>query len=139
MTPLTEMAKELVQAAILAQGLSPDASRALLRRTFNTLQGLQTESGDAETEAEPAEALPDWRASITRHTIRCLECGETFKQLTIRHLRVHGLDTQSYRQKYGIPHTQSLLSREMSKRRRELAQQNRPWEQSPGHASRSQP
>jgi predicted transcriptional regulator len=74
-------------------------------------------------------ASSDWKRSITKHAITCLECGSTFRQLSSRHLRVHDLDSNSYRRKYGIPSTQPLSSREATARRRELAQQIRPWEQ----------
>jgi predicted transcriptional regulator len=73
----------------------------------------------------------DWKSSITRHSIRCLECGETFKQLSLRHLRIHDLDPRSYRTKYNIPRSQSLSARDVTARRRELAQQIRPWELAP--------
>ena len=51
----------------------------------------------------PTSSPVDWRKSITKHAMTCLECGHAFKQLSIRHLRQHGLDTRSYRIKYGIP------------------------------------
>ncbi len=57
-----------------------------------------------------------------------MECGDTFKQLSARHLRIHDLDPRSYRTKYGIPPTQSLSSRDATARRRAVAQQVRPWE-----------
>ncbi|WP_089934073.1 MucR family transcriptional regulator [Candidatus Entotheonella palauensis] len=44
-------------------------------------------------------------------------------------MRIHNLNPRSYRAKYGIPSTQPLSSRKATARRRELAQQIRPWEQ----------
>jgi predicted transcriptional regulator len=67
----------------------------------------------------------DWKRSITKHAVTCLECGNSFRQLSLRHLRVHDLDPNSYRTKYGIPSTQPLSSRDATARRRELALQNR--------------
>ncbi|ETX00553.1 MAG: hypothetical protein ETSY2_38870, partial [Candidatus Entotheonella gemina] len=64
-----------------------------------------------------------------KHAVTCLECGNTFRQLSSRHLRMHDLDSRSYRRKYGIPNSQPLSSRSATARRRELAQQIRPWEQ----------
>ncbi|WP_089941453.1 MucR family transcriptional regulator [Candidatus Entotheonella palauensis] len=58
-----------------------------------------------------------------------LECGDTFRQLSTRHLRIHDLNPRSYRAKYGIPRTQPLSSRTATARRRELARQIRLWEQ----------
>jgi hypothetical protein len=42
-----------------------------------------------------------------------------------RHYR---LDTHSYRAKYGIPRTQPLAAKTTTARRREVAQETRPWE-----------
>jgi hypothetical protein len=68
----------------------------------------------------------------------CLECGHAFKQLSIRHLRQHGLDARSYRTKYGIPRSQPFAARATTARRRQVVQEARPWEKSPtyrkGHA-----
>jgi predicted transcriptional regulator len=70
----------------------------------------------------------DWRKSITKHAVICLECGESFKQLSLRHLRAHGLDNRSYRTRYGIPPIQPLSARVTTERRRQVVQEVRPWE-----------
>lgn len=72
-----------------------------------------------------------WRTSIARHTVTCLACGATFKQLSVRHLREHGLDARSYRDTYGIPRTQPLAARATTERRKQIVQQTRPWEKAP--------
>jgi predicted transcriptional regulator len=101
-----------------------------LQKTYATLAALkaQEETG-ASTAAVPKVA--DWRKSITRRTITCFECGATFKQLSVRHLRQHDLDGQSYRAKYGIPRTQPLVARETLAKQRQVAAAVKPWEKSP--------
>jgi hypothetical protein len=90
------------------------------------------EEGGITTVAPVTETPPvDWRKSITRHTVTCLECGQPFKQLSHRHLQEHGLDGRSYRMKYGIPRTQSLTAKATIARRREVIQNVRPWEKTP--------
>ena len=127
-----EMAKELVEAQIRAGQLTPDAMQQALQDTFANLMLLKANEDRVETGGGPlAATLPatgDWRKSITRHAITCLECGKSFKQLSIRHLRQHDLDGRAYRAKYGIPRTQSLAARQTTARRREIVQQSRPWE-----------
>ena len=49
-----------------------------------------------------------WKKSIKKYTIECLVCGAAFKQLSVRHLKEHGLDARSYRVRFGIPRTQPL-------------------------------
>lgn len=78
-----------------------------------------------------SEAPKDWKKSITKHTIECLVCGATFKQLSIRHLRHHDLDPHTYRQQFGIPRTQPLSAKETTAMRKRVVQETRPRERAP--------
>lgn len=126
---LLEMAKQLTQAQIQAGNVPPEETKAVLNATFETLRQLRAR--EPSEWPEPVATTPmDWKKSITKQAVICLECGTTFKQLSNRHLRTHELDSRSYRIKYGIPQTQSLAAREVSARRRAIVQQSRPWEKS---------
>ena len=129
---LIEMAKDLVAEQIRVHHLSPDEANTLLQSTHATLLSLhqvETSSSVATSPEVDGEETPaDWKRSITKYAVICLECGNTFRQLSSRHLRVHNLDSRLYRAKYGIPRTQPLSSRQATARRRELAWQIRPWE-----------
>ena len=123
-----EMAKDLVQAQIQAGQLSADNMQKALQETYASLMTLQAkETGTVET---PPASI-DWRKSISRHAIICLECGTSWKQLSIRHLREHDMNARSYRRKYGIPQKQSLAARDTTARRRQVVQKTRPWEKTP--------
>ena len=132
---LLEMAKDLVLAQIEAHRLSPEEMHAALQQTYSSLSALQAQEdsdgivavGTSET---PAESV-NWKKSITKHTVTCLACGASFKQLSVRHLRVHGMDGRSYRVKYGIPRTQALSTKETTSRRKQIVQASRPWEKAP--------
>jgi hypothetical protein len=69
--------------------------------------------------------------SITKQTVTCLACGASFKQLSVRHLRAHGLDARSYRVKYGMPPRQPLSARAVTALRKQIVQRSRPWEKAP--------
>ncbi len=129
---LLEMAKELTVAQVTAGQLSPDGMQEALQQTYASLMTLkaQEETGATST-VETPPAPVDWRKSISRLTITCLECGATSKQLSRRHLQDHGLDGRSYRVKYGIPRTQALAARETTAMRRKITQQVKPWEKTP--------
>jgi predicted transcriptional regulator len=127
-----EMAKDLTTALIQAGQLQPEDMQDVLQQTYANLSAMKAQEMMAST--HPTEASPepiDWRKSITRHAITCLVCGQTFKQLSIRHLRQHDLDGRSYRLKYGIPRTQPLAARATTARRQQVAQDIRPWEKTP--------
>jgi predicted transcriptional regulator len=124
-----EIAKDLTLALVGAGRLSAADIQDTLQKTYATLAALKAQEETGSTAAIPPAI--DWRRSITRHTIHCLECGRAFKQLSVRHLRQHDLDGQSYRAKYGIPRTQPLLARETLAKQRQVATTVKPWERSP--------
>jgi predicted transcriptional regulator len=129
---LLEMAKDLVLAQIQAHRLSPEDMHAALQDTYSSLLALQAQeaphgSGAVETLEIPPAPI-NWRKSITKQTVTCLECGTSFKQLSVRHLRVHGLDTRSYCVKYGMPPRQPLSARVVTALRKQIVQRSRPWE-----------
>src|ERR671914_321220 len=137
---LVEIAKELTLALIETESIPPEDMQETLQKTHTTLTALKAQevSGFPAPGAPSQSPLGNWRKSITKYAITCLECGHAFKQLSIRHLRTHGLDARSYRTKYGIPQSQPLAARETTARRRQVVQETRPWEKAPtyrkGHA-----
>jgi predicted transcriptional regulator len=132
---LLEMAKDLVLAQIQAKALSPDDMHQMLQLTHTSLLALKAQEESEGIVAVTASETPakpvNWRKSITKHTVTCLECGASFKQLSVRHLKEHELDGKSYRLKHGIPRAQSLAAKEITLRRKEVVQRSRPWEKAP--------
>ena len=132
---LLAMAKDLVMAQIAAHRLSPQDMHTALQQTYASLQALQAQEDAHGSVAggtpKISPAPRHWRKSITTHTVTCLECRARFKQLSVRHLREHGLNGRSYRTKYGIPRTQALSAKETTVRRKAMVQRSRPWEKAP--------
>lgn len=130
-----EMTKDLVKAQIQAGDLTSDDMRKALQDTHDSLMALQVkeegvEAGVISVTGRPSGSI-DWRKSITRHAIACLECGAVYKQLSNRHLREHDLTARLYRAKYSIPRTLPLAARETTALRRKVVQETRPWEKAP--------
>src|SRR5687768_1206929 len=93
------LAKELSLALIQKGNVSPGNLQDMLQQTYATLTALkaQEESWTTSASMPLADTSPrNWRKSITRQTIACLECGQQRRQLTSRHLMTHGLDARSY-------------------------------------------
>jgi predicted transcriptional regulator len=140
-----EMAKDLVMAQIQAGALLSEDMHKELQKTYASLMELKAreESGDVSPvpatgpvqlsshDGEAATEQPRWKKSIKKYTIECLECGIPYKQLSVRHLKDHNLDTRSYRAKYGIPRMQPLSARATTAIRKEIVQRSRPWEKAP--------
>jgi len=132
---LLEMAKDLVLAQIHAHRLSPEDMHAALQDIYRSLLALHVQEashglGAVETPETPPAPI-NWRKSITKQTVTCLACGASFKQLSVRHLRAHGLDARSYRVKYGMPPRQPLSARAVTALRKQIVQRSRPWEKAP--------
>jgi predicted transcriptional regulator len=132
---LLEMAKDLVMAQIETHRLSPEDMHQALQQTYASLKALQAqEDANGSVVVITSETPPErvhWRKSITKHTVMCLECRASFKQLSVRHLKEHELDGRSYREKYRIPRTQPLAAKETTVKRKEMVQRSRPWEKAP--------
>jgi predicted transcriptional regulator len=140
---LLEMAKDLVLAQIRVHQLSPEDMHAALQQTYASLHTLQTQehaqgSGAVATPETPSQPV-NWRKSITKQTVTCLACGARFRQLSMRHLREHGLDARSYRVTYGIPLRQPLSARDVTTLRKQIVQQSRPWEKAPTYVKAHEP
>lgn len=125
---ILEMATELTTMLIQAGQVPPEELQDTLQKTYTSLMKLKMK----EQNGVAPSARVDWRKSITRHSITCLECGAAYKQLS-RHLREHDLDGQSYRVKYDIPRSQPLAARSVTAMRKTIAQKVRPWEKAPAY------
>ena len=112
-----EMAKELSLALIETGNVPAEDMQDTLQTTHTTLLTLKAQEAGTTAVPSVVTTASDWRTSITRHSITCLECGANFKQLSGLHLRLHGLDTRSYRDKYGIPRTQPLMAQPTTAKR----------------------
>ena len=142
---ILEMAKDLVMAQIQAGTLPPDEMHRELQRTYASLADLKVkedmgDSGamltarggeDASVEGDLMPVASHWKRSVKKYTIECLVCGATFKQLSVRHLKEHGLDARSYRVRFGIPRTQPLSAKDTTAMRKKIVQESRPWEKAP--------
>ena len=55
------------------------------------------------------------------------ECGRSFRVLTIRHLRTHGLDARTYKEKYGFKKNTPLACKSLIRVRRKKMNDMRLW------------
>jgi len=116
---LVEMTAEIIQSQIGSKQMTTDEIKAALNDTFQVLKTLQdAEAGTIEAGLEEmaAPAL-DPKKSIQKNKVVCLECGQEFKMLSPKHLKSHGLDSKSYRKKYGFSVRQPLCAKSLSEKR----------------------
>jgi predicted transcriptional regulator len=123
---LVEMCADIVAAQASQTHLSPEEMAESLHKVFQTLQEIQQrgEVPQRDMDAQLTEtASQDPLSSIQRNQVICLECGQSFKLLSNRHLALHNLTPRQYKQKHGIQLTQALSARTLSARRRKIAKE----------------
>ena len=120
---LVEMAAEIIAAQASQSRMSLEEIADGLKKTYSVLQGIrfQEEGGPKAVEGKPPGRAP-W-ASIQRNKVICLECGREFKQISKSHLKAHGFDPKSYKEKYGISSDTSLTAKSLSAKRRKMAKE----------------
>ena len=122
---LLEIAASIVKTQASVGKIAPEEIEETLMKTFHVLQRLQNAeqhgvllqvSDDAASaslqEKPPEPAIP--RDSIRENRIICLECGIEMKQLTRRHLGLHGLTQRDYKTKWGFSMRTPLSAKSLS-------------------------
>lgn len=61
--------------------------------------------------------------SIQQDQVICLECGKSYKVLSSKHLKTHGLSSREYRKKYGFSLRQPLCSKALSEKRKKAGEE----------------
>ncbi|MEW6289167.1 MAG: MucR family transcriptional regulator [Thermodesulfobacteriota bacterium] len=126
---LVEMAADIVKAQCTSTSMSAEDISSSLQNTFTVLQSLQANEvsaevitgGEEQKEDNAVEVAPE--KSILRNKIVCLECGQSFKLLSPKHLASHGLTGKEYRKKYGFPLRQPLCAKALSERRKKAGKE----------------
>jgi len=116
---LYELAAEIVAAQAGVTKLSAEELNNLIKNTYETLRDIKCNEEGTPTEEEATAMDP--KKSIKQATITCLECGKSFKVLTKRHLKEHGLTPKEYKKKYGFKARQPLSCKSLSAKRRKVA------------------
>ena len=129
---LLEIAASIVKAQASMNKISPEEIEQALMNTFFVLQRLQNaeqhgillESAVESDTVAPLGKVPEPVApkeSIGENRIMCLECGIEMKQLTRRHLALHGLTQREYKKKWGFPMRTPLSAKSLSRTRSRAA------------------
>lgn len=118
---LVEITSEIVKAQASHASMSADDMTEAIKKVYKALKWVQTQEEKA-AKAE-AEAGLSGMESIQRNKVVCLECGKEFRQLSGKHLALHGLSPREYKKKHGVPLRQSLSARSLSAKRRRIAKE----------------
>lgn len=76
----------------------------------------------------PAHPMAAVEKTLTDKSVTCLECGKSFKIITKKHLRTHGLTSDEYKDKWGYPRDTPLICKNLQKERRKKMRNMKLWE-----------
>ena len=120
---LTELAVEIVSAYVSNNPVPPAELPGLIARVHSAVSGLAAAGGSASTAPEAEVERPSAaqiRKSVRPDGIVSFIDGKTYKTLK-RHLTKHGLDPQSYRDRYGLPGDYPMVAPSYAAQRSALA------------------
>lgn len=133
---IMEMVATIVAGQSSQRTLSGEEIENLIKQTYRALKDIDAVESDggslekgpmgdqtSQPGKEPAATEPkiNPRESIQDDKIVCIECGAGYKTLTHTHLGHHGLTSDEYKQKWGIPTKQPLSAKSVSQRRKDQA------------------
>lgn len=120
-----KQALEIVKAQASVRVMSEDEITSMVRTLSINLKALEEAPVEQEEVQVPALAPAK---SIKEKSVTCLECGKTFKIITRKHLSTHGLDADTYREKWGIKKDAPLVCKELQRERRKKMKDMKLWE-----------
>ena len=115
-----EMAAEVVAAFVSNNPLPKSELPALIQTIHDALTRLSVGVENAAPKEEPKQPAVPIRKSITPDYLICLEDGKRFKSLR-RHLRLHGLTPEQYREKWKLPSDYPMVAPNYAAQRSALA------------------
>lgn len=128
-----KQALEIVKAQASVRIMSEEEITSMVKNLSHHLRSLEDIATDQE-ENTAVNINPS--KSIKEKTITCLECGKTFKIITKKHLALHSLDADTYREKWGIKKNTPLVCKELQRERRKKMRSMKLWEKRSEEASK---
>jgi predicted transcriptional regulator len=125
MATLIEMAKDIVAAHAQTTALTTDELIREIHLIHAVLQ--QLESGNCSPETHPADAASvvttlTLKQAFRTNEVVCMICGKGGMKTLTRHLnQAHQVKPSQYRKQFGIPKSQSLMSRKYAETRKQIA------------------
>ena len=117
-------ALEIVKAQAKVRPMTEEEMISMVQKLSEGIRSVCGE-GDPVEDVQPQTPV---RKSIKEQSIVCLECGNSFKILTKKHLLSHGLDADAYREKWGIKRNTPLVCKSLQRERRKKMKSMKLWE-----------
>lgn len=125
-----KQALEIVKAQAGVRSMTDEEIIQMVERIATSITSLQSASTSSTENGEPYIAHYSSSASnaVKENAIVCLECGRSFRILTKRHLALHNLTVDEYKEKYGYHRNIPLVCRSLQRERKEIMSSMKLWE-----------
>jgi predicted transcriptional regulator len=127
MDEYTQAALEIVKAQATTRVMKQEEIISMVKTLASGFKAIETGQPVAAS-SEYATTTMDPKKSIKEASVTCLECGKAFKIITKRHLALHGLTGEEYREKYGFKKKQALSCKSLARERRAKMKDMKLWE-----------
>ena len=125
----TDIMQQAIEIARAQAGVRPMTAAEIASYVSELVQTLGNVMNPEEAKPSPAV---DPKSSIVESYVTCLECGKKYKVIGNRHLKSHGLTTESYKEKWGLKKDVSLAAKSLVRTRRKKMLDMRLWERKQG-------
>ncbi|WP_342633802.1 MucR family transcriptional regulator [Desulfovibrio sp. An276] len=125
----TDIMQQAIEIARAQAGVRPMTAAEIASYVSELVQTLGNVMNPEEAKPSPAV---DPKSSIGESYVTCLECGKKYKVIGNRHLKSHGLTTESYKEKWGLKKDVSLAAKSLVRTRRKKMLDMRLWERKQG-------
>ncbi|MBQ7608621.1 MAG: MucR family transcriptional regulator [Desulfovibrionaceae bacterium] len=123
-----KQAIELARAQASVRVMSEEDIAKFVATLAAKLRGLTDSDTVVSETTASALSAEEVKRSIKEKSVTCLECGKSFKILSKRHLSLHGLTSEEYRNKYGIKKGTALVCKALVRERRKKMETMQLWE-----------
>ncbi|MDZ7761256.1 MAG: MucR family transcriptional regulator [Desulfovermiculus sp.] len=127
MEEYVQEALNIVKAQASVRNMSEDEITSMVQSLSQQLKGIMGGSQVQAEEEKTQEPAVDPKKGIREKAVVCLECGKKFKVLSKKHLAQHGLTPEEYKEKWGYKKTQSLVTKELARQRKQKMQEMQLW------------
>ena len=127
MEEYVQQALDIVKAQASVRNMTEEEITSMVQSLSQQLKGIVEGNGDQAEEQKPQEPAVDPKKAIREKAVVCLECGKKFKVLSKKHLAQHNLTPEEYKEKWGFKKTQSLVTKELARQRKQKMQEMQLW------------
>ncbi len=125
MEDYVKQALEIVKAQASVRNMTEEELTSMVR---SLTAGIKNVAEGTVPEPAKVPVADDPKKAIREKSVICMECDKSFKVLTKRHLAMHNLTPEEYREKWGYKKGTSLVAKSLARERRKKMQDMKLWE-----------